>query len=45
MLDWAAAFGNINAFGVECTGTYDAGLTRHPIDWRIGQHHSCANTS
>lgn len=29
LLDWAAGFGIINAFGVECTGSYGAGLTRH----------------
>lgn len=29
LLDWAANFGIINAFGVECTGSYGAGLTRH----------------
>ncbi|SEQ15254.1 Transposase [Arthrobacter sp. OV608] len=31
LLDWAASFGIINAFGVECTGSYGAGLTRHLI--------------
>lgn len=29
LLDWAASFGIINAFGIECTGSYGAGLTRH----------------
>lgn len=29
LLDWASSFGIINAFGVECTGSYGAGLTRH----------------
>ncbi|MDQ1059844.1 transposase [Arthrobacter globiformis] len=29
LLDWAASFGIINTFGVECTGSYGAGLTRH----------------
>jgi transposase len=29
LLDWAAGFGIISAFGVECTGSYGAGLTRH----------------
>ncbi|HET7415484.1 MAG TPA: IS110 family transposase [Arthrobacter sp.] len=29
LLDWAASFGIINAVGVECTGSYGAGLTRH----------------
>lgn len=31
LLDWAAGFGIINAFGIECTGSYGAGLTRHLI--------------
>lgn len=29
LLNWAAGFGIINAVGVECTGSYGAGLTRH----------------
>jgi transposase len=29
LLDWAANFGIINVVGVECTGSYGAGLTRH----------------
>ncbi len=29
LLDWSASFGIIRAFGVECTGSYGAGLTRH----------------
>ncbi|XKH52868.1 transposase [Citricoccus nitrophenolicus] len=29
LLDWAASYGIINAAGVECTGSYGAGLTRH----------------
>jgi transposase len=29
LLDWATGFGIINAFGIECTGSYGAGLTRH----------------
>ena len=29
LLDWASSFGIINAFGIECTGSYGAGLTRH----------------
>ena len=31
LLDWAASFGIINAFGVECTGPYGAGLTGHLV--------------
>ena len=31
LLDWAASFGIINAFGIECAGSYGAGLTRHLI--------------
>lgn len=29
LLDWADGFGTISAVGVECTGSYGAGLTRH----------------
>jgi transposase len=29
LLDWAASYGIINTVGVECTGSYGAGLTRH----------------
>ncbi|MDQ1594435.1 MAG: transposase [Arthrobacter pascens] len=31
LLEWAASFGIINAFGIECTGSYGAGLTRHVL--------------
>lgn len=31
LLDWAASYGIINAAGVECTGSYGAGLTRYLI--------------
>lgn len=31
LLEWAASFGIIKAFGIECTGSYGAGLTRHLI--------------
>jgi transposase len=29
LLDWAAGLGIINVFGIECTGSYGAGLTRY----------------
>ncbi|WP_253951407.1 IS110 family transposase [Arthrobacter sp. R3-55] len=29
LLDWSSGFGIISAFGIECTGSYGAGLTRH----------------
>jgi transposase len=31
LLDWAASFGIIIVFGIECTGSYGAGLTRYLI--------------
>lgn len=35
LLIWAAGFGHIDRIGIESTGSYAAGLTRHLIDAHI----------
>ncbi|WP_235830852.1 IS110 family transposase [Arthrobacter cheniae] len=36
LLDWVASFGIINTVGIECTGSYGAGLTRHLLAAGVG---------